>query len=542
MQRVMGIIAPMQQRNYVIAELKSNLVAAERAQVLERFPGTDFSKKAVVVVGEPKADYKAHVQDLMLKEKVSKAEAEKRRKAQDAERNKQLEERRKRADDARRSREARKEGEDGEGAAEEEKKEEKEAEAEEKAEEAPVELTDEEKAMWYRQSNIPDIGERALAKSYAKFSLPTKDEGFDAVSFEWQPEAASMKLIKDWVLEQKLTQKVEDLQPGEWFQKALDKWDKTLQEWKRKQSDWDRNSRRDGPKRRRDDKDEKDKDAEKGEGEADKEEKEGDAPMEVNAEDLEPMNVEDVTNIGNGEPLFAHFSYEDWTLLATRYEFHLMLHSFKKDLDDPDRPGFGEKHLAFYFNKYFRKSFALNLYNLEKIEDFADLIKDTIEIGKERGFLLPILSDETEASHFVKLTEEHRRDRQRSLDAGDETAKLKFNRPAPPPPRQSGPPQGGGGGRGPPPASRRGPPPPQPSRYGSGGGSHGSARPGHYGGGGGGGGGGYSSQGQKRPYPPPASTSSYGQKTPRTSYGGSGIRRDGGGGGYGGGGGGYSRR
>merc|ERR1712150_43146 len=35
----------------------------------------------------------------------------------------------------------------------------------------------------------------------------------------------------------------------------------------------------------------------------------------------------------------------------------------------------------------------------------------------------------------IKLAEDNRRDRQRRLDAGDETAKLKFNRPAPPPPR-----------------------------------------------------------------------------------------------------------
>ena len=36
------------------------------------------------------------------------------------------------------------------------------------------------------------------------------------------------------------------------------------------------------------------------------------------------------------------FVYEDWTLLSTRYELHLLLHSFKADLDDPDRPSFGD--------------------------------------------------------------------------------------------------------------------------------------------------------------------------------------------------------
>eukprot|EP00438_Fugacium_kawagutii_P015722 Skav235345 [mRNA] locus=scaffold520:1253293:1253487:- [translate_table: standard] len=45
-------------------------------------------------------------------------------------------------------------------------------------------------------------------------------------------------------------------------------------------------------------------------------------------------------------PLFEKFQYEDWTLLSTRYELHLLLHSFKKDLNDPDRPSFGEPGLG----------------------------------------------------------------------------------------------------------------------------------------------------------------------------------------------------
>ncbi len=54
------------------------------------------------------------------------------------------------------------------------------------------------------------------------------------------------------------------------------------------------------------------------------------------------MGVTDILDLGNGMPLFDKFQYEDWTLLSTRYELHLLLHSFKKDLDDPDRPSFGE--------------------------------------------------------------------------------------------------------------------------------------------------------------------------------------------------------
>lgn len=66
------------------------------------------------------------------------------------------------------------------------------------------------------------------------------------------------------------------------------------------------------------------------------------APMEIDFEDLDVMGVTDILDLGNGMPLFDKFQYEDWTLLSTRYELHLLIHSFKKDLDDPDRPSFGE--------------------------------------------------------------------------------------------------------------------------------------------------------------------------------------------------------
>merc|ERR1712187_171341 len=58
-----------------------------------------------------------------------------------------------------------------------------------KMEEEPttvVELTEEEKTLWYRKSANPDIEQSVLAKSYASFTLPTKEEGFDEVTYVWQ--------------------------------------------------------------------------------------------------------------------------------------------------------------------------------------------------------------------------------------------------------------------------------------------------------------------------------------------------------------------
>merc|ERR1712070_1220253 len=40
-------------------------------------------------------------------------------------------------------------------------------------------------------------------------------------------------------------------------------------------------------------------------------------------------------------------------------------------------------------------------------------------------------AEETPIESFVKMTEEHRRERQRRIDAGDETARLKFQRTTP---------------------------------------------------------------------------------------------------------------
>merc|ERR1711972_1266610 len=58
------------------------------------------------------------------------------------------------------------------------------------------------------------------------------------------------------------------------------------------------------------------------------------AEEEIDVENLDVMAVEDVLDIGNGQPLFSEFVYEDWTLLSLRYEIHLLLQAFKKDLND----------------------------------------------------------------------------------------------------------------------------------------------------------------------------------------------------------------
>lgn len=468
-RRVLANISPALNRSYIIGELKGNLVAADRQATLGRFNPQDFSRKSVVVMGEPTQEYKSRVQSLILAEKKQKAEQEQKRKAQAEERKRMLELKRKKAEEAKKAKEAaqkKKEGKEENGDA----KEEAEETAEDVKMEEPVqvELTEEEKALSYRTSTTPDISERELTKSFAKFSLPSKEEGFEAISFAWQAEADCAALLKKWILQKKLTQRAEDLQPGAGFKETWTKWQKTIQEWRRRQADYKEPSKRKALAAKKVEtakkamEEEKKKLMEAGDEDAAKalEEKfaQDSAPVEVNFDDLDVFAVEDVMDLGNTMPLFAQFLYEDWALLNLRAELHLLLHNFKKDLDDADRPSFVEAHLGYYYQKYFKKSWNFNQYGLAKFADLLDILKDAISVDSTSNFLQAVQSEDVTLETFLKYTEDHRRERERRVDAGDETAKLKFSRPAPPPTRQADKGGGkgsasGGGGKGRPAAS-----------------------------------------------------------------------------------------
>merc|ERR1712113_721887 len=136
-KRVVNSIASIVPRNYVIMEVKSNLIESERKEVLKRFSAPHFKKVAHVVMGEPSAEFKSMELEKMLVEKQEKADkdwkvkkAEKERKKQIAERQKQLAEAKKKFEEERKK----KAEEAGEADKEEEKKEE-EKEEEKKEEE-----------------------------------------------------------------------------------------------------------------------------------------------------------------------------------------------------------------------------------------------------------------------------------------------------------------------------------------------------------------------------------------------------------------------
>merc|ERR1712008_39150 len=303
----------------------------------------------------------------------------------------------------------------------------------------PVSLTDAERALSFRKKDGPDLSPKEMSLSFAKFSIPSLEEGFDSIEFEWLPEEKSKDYLRDFVTAKKLTERVEDLQPSEWFATRWAEWKKLLTSWKRKQQEFkDPATKKKAAAAK--------KAAEEKDGAEGNDEK---PKMQINAEDLDVFSVEDVMDVGSGEPLFAKYAYEDWALLSLRVELHLLIHAFRHDLGDPERASFHESHLSFYYNKYYKLPFRVNNFGVEKLEDLIDMVKDTAEISG-KSCLEAQLSDDTPMDNFVKLTEDHRRDRLRRLDAGDETAQLKFARPAPsaPAPQKSAAGQQGSSWRG----------------------------------------------------------------------------------------------
>merc|ERR1711957_461233 len=105
LQSVLAAVTPTLQRNFIVPKLVGNLIAAERKETLARFPSEDFTKTAIVIMGEPSGEYKEKVHSKILDEKVSRLAAEKAKKDQDLARKRLLDEKRKKAVEAKKLRE-----------------------------------------------------------------------------------------------------------------------------------------------------------------------------------------------------------------------------------------------------------------------------------------------------------------------------------------------------------------------------------------------------------------------------------------------------
>lgn len=268
-------------------------------------------------------------------------------------------------------------------------------------EEAPpvAELTEEEKAMTFKPSTVSDLADNVLAAALGGISMPDKSEGFDEIVFEWSGAKEAQEYLTTFLRKHKLTARVDDLEPTEWFTTMRTEFEKCRTEWHDGQN---------GPPKP--------------------------LPAGVTMRPVEPtaeppenvFAVADVTDIGSGIPLFKEFAFEDWALLALRTELYLLAHAYNKALNDPDRPGIHESNLMFYYGKFFKKQLSPKLYGKDTISDLLTLVKDTVSLDSQ-GVMVLAFPDERPVDMFLKMQEESRRERVRRLDSGDDTARLDFS-------------------------------------------------------------------------------------------------------------------
>eukprot|EP00927_Polykrikos_kofoidii_P065903 TRINITY_DN615_c0_g7_i1.p1 TRINITY_DN615_c0_g7~~TRINITY_DN615_c0_g7_i1.p1 ORF type:complete len:1017 (-),score=207.31 TRINITY_DN615_c0_g7_i1:172-3222(-) len=486
LRRVLTVVAPVQRRNMVVMEVKGNLMKDERHEFLKRFSMSHFRKVAKVLIGEPTRDFKERSNSILLKDKQTRADAEwKVRKSQEREqklieqRQKELDRERRRidrqvekaaAEAARKEEEERKAlaGEKGQGEEQKEDKMNVDKESEKKAENddeddkveevkdveecepPPVELTEEEKQRWFRKPAISDLTMPVLAAHFTSFTIPRREEGFDDVQFDWQKQAASIEYVKGWIKEKKITTRVEDITPSDWFRGEWSRWQGQLQKWHQKQNEWKDPARiaaaavtaKQEGKEMIVDTEKKDEETNDGDSketnlDAAKEQaqvKKTDWLAVEEEDDLDVFGVTDVCNINTaGEPLFSNFAFEDWALLSLRYELHLLVHAFRRDAEDPERSGIYQEHLPFYYNRYFKKAFNTRYYGVDTYTALVDFIRDTVDIDPISLVLESHIDVELDNFDvFLKLTEESRRYRQLRLDAGEKLPPLDFSKPQPP--------------------------------------------------------------------------------------------------------------
>merc|ERR1712139_759577 len=81
-------------------------------------------------------------------------------------------------------------------------------------------------------------------------------------------------------------------------------------------------------------------------------------------------------------PLYLKLESEDWDLLQLRFELSLLVHAFKHDVNDSERPGIHESHVGYYYQKYFRKALSLPHYGCKDIRELVSMIANTVHFSE----------------------------------------------------------------------------------------------------------------------------------------------------------------
>merc|ERR1719329_587840 len=218
------------------------------------------------------------------------------------------------------------------------------------------------------------------------------------------------------MVDRKACTRVDDIQPSEWFHERLKDWQKELNGWHVAMMPYKEGSKaisKVAPKADAPTPSGEEQKAIDDNGGAtgaekaivDKQEEPADAdeskdPMHRFEEELdrEYIDVFSVGNIvdrdGSGTPLFADFTFEDWALLSLRFELHIVVHAFRRDVNDPDRPGVHLDHLAYYYHKYFKKPFRHASYGVSSMDDVIALVSDTMMCDPRTRVIESMVSDE----------------------------------------------------------------------------------------------------------------------------------------------------
>uniref|UniRef100_A0A7S2LEP9 SPRY domain-containing protein n=1 Tax=Zooxanthella nutricula TaxID=1333877 RepID=A0A7S2LEP9_9DINO len=440
--------APLMPRDFLVMEVRGNLLKADREAALKNFVAPAFKKVAVVMIGEPGDDFKRRTQQLVLKGKQDKLDAEHSQKRSNAERARQVEamkktqqrmanERKRKLEATMRAKERAAKIAKGEKV-EDPKEEEPPKEEEESV--APIDdellgpapravLSEEEKQMWFRKApgGIPDIAMPALTSAIAKFSLPEREEGFDEIRYQWYPKEKATEHFNSWVRDRKKAMPMDDLQPSDWFRKKHSCWVRDMAVWQTAHKAYQAREAKEAAeakvaKEAREAKEGKAlgavKDVSKAKDDRDPTKF---LEQEMKQHGLDVFAVENICDVGGGVPLFAEFGLGDWALLSLRYELHLVVHALRRDCPDPDRRGIRVEQMPFYYSKYFKKPLATKSFGFDTMEAVLEYIEDTIGVDPSTGDLESFVAeDHTSNDIFVKLAEESRRFRQRRVLTGEE--------------------------------------------------------------------------------------------------------------------------
>ncbi|KAF4663979.1 phosphatase [Perkinsus olseni] len=336
-----------------------------------------------------------------------------------------------------------------------------------------VEVTDDDlrKAMtggYFRRQRLHDISPGSLSAGYLSFTLPNAEDSFedgrkvfDEVVYEWEKKEDAENKLAAWIRNRKVLEKVPSItKPSEWFEVQKNAWSETKLEWRKKHRTYLQAvaMREAAAKKAESEKAAKEGQEVKAEASAEPNDTPqaespaadaaaAESPAYIDPDDADVWAVEDINDLdGKGTPLYGKFKAEDWQLLNLRYDLHLLCHAFFRDAtaEDPDIKGIHRSLLQHYYQTYFAQGPPLlpSLYGGKSVDELLDtFVVDTITVGDD-GVLRTVHDIDTPQSTFVRLVEAARREREKRIEAGDESARIRIAQPVTAP-------RNSGGGKGP---------------------------------------------------------------------------------------------